>query len=86
MRPSASWMTTPYSRVSGTFLTVSVAIPPADLVALDQLAQVDVGERVSRDDHDRVVAEEVGDVANAAGGTEQLLLVAPGQRCRRSSS
>ena len=29
MRPSESWITTPYSRVSGTFFTVRVAIPPA---------------------------------------------------------
>ena len=29
MRPSESWITTPYSRVSCTFFTVSVAIPPA---------------------------------------------------------
>ena len=38
IRPSRSFRTTPYSRVSGTFLTASVAIPPA----LER-AQVGVG-------------------------------------------
>ena len=59
--------------------------PAGRLMARDELAQVDVGERVAGDDQERVVAEEVGDVAHAAGGAEQL---APrsGRRSRRRSS
>ena len=50
--------------------------PARAAVALHQRAQVDVGERVARDDHDRVVAEEVGHVAHTAGRAQQLLLEA----------
>jgi hypothetical protein len=42
----------------GNLLDGERADPAGALVALEQLAHVDVGERVSRDDHDRLVAEE----------------------------
>ena len=75
-------MTTPYSRVSGDPLDRERRDPVVRFVALAQRPQVDVGERVARDDQERVVlaaGEEVGDVANAAGGAEELLLLAVGE-------
>ncbi len=53
--------------------------PPRSAVARDERAQVDVGERVAGDDQEGIVAEELAAGAHAAGGTQQLLLVAIGQ-------
>ena len=53
MRPSASWMTTPYSRVSEHLLDGEGRDAPARAVALYQPADVQVGEGVARDDHHR---------------------------------
>ena len=75
-RPSRSCSTTPYSRVSGTFLTDSVAIPPACAVACRQRRQVDVRERVAGDHEEGLIAEEVAAGPHAAGGAQQLLLEA----------
>ena len=76
MRPSASCSTTPNSRVFSTRLTASVPIPPAALWRATKALEVDVGERVAGDDQERAVVEEVGAVAHAAGGAEQLRLLA----------
>ena len=43
-----------------------------------QRREVDVGERVAGDHQERV-AEELGDVADATSGAEQLVLVAVGE-------
>ena len=59
MRPSASWITTPYSRVSSTRFTVSVR-DSARLLWRSTSRQVDVGQGVAGDHQERVVAEEVG--------------------------
>src|SRR5262249_60027183 len=42
----------------------------------DEAVQDDVGERVTGDHDDRIVAEEVANVADTTGGAEELLLVA----------
>ena len=67
-------ITTPSWLGSSTRFSDSVAIPPVSLCAPER-AQVDVRERVTRDDQERLVPEELAHVAHAAGRTEQLLLV-----------
>ena len=52
--------------------------PVVGLVELAHRPQVDVGQRVAGDDQEGV-AEELGGVADAAGGAEQLLLLAVGE-------
>src|SRR5207245_4010755 len=47
-------------------------------VARGQRAEVDVRQRVAGDDQERLVAEELGALAHAAGRAEQLLLEAVG--------
>ena len=77
MRPSASCSTTPNSRVFVDPLDGERArSPPAALWRATNAREVDVGERVAGDDQERAVVEEVGAVAHAAGGAEQLGLLA----------
>ena len=64
--------------MSATCLTASVAIPPGLPVPGGERRQVDVRERVSGDHQERLVAEEVRARPHAAGGTQQLRLVAVG--------
>ena len=58
-------------------------------VGVGELRQVGVGERVAGEDEEDVVVaagEEVGDVADAARGPEQLLLAAVADRRRRAGA
>ena len=62
-----------------TRLTASVAIPPLASWAARKRREIDVGERVARHHEEGLRAEVVGDVANAARGAQQLVLVAVGE-------
>ena len=54
--------------------------PVVRLVGLAHCGEVDVGEGVARDDQEGVgLAEEVRSLADAAGGSQRLLLLAVGE-------
>ena len=78
MRPSAPVIATPNWLVSRDPLGRQRGDPVVGLVELAHRGEVDVGERVAGDDQEGV-AEEVGGVADAARGAEQLLLAAVGE-------
>ena len=74
IQPSSSMMTMPNSSGSGTRVRPIVTSAPLSLVELDQVGEVDVGERVAGDDEEGLVAQRVLGVLDAAGGAERRLL------------
>ena len=80
IRPSAPVTITPYSLVSVDPLHGRERRDPVVLgVRPGERPEVDVGECVGGDDHERLGAEEVAHVADTAGRAEQLLLLAVGE-------
>ena len=79
IRPSEPVITTPNSLTFGDPLDGQRGDAVVGLVGGTEGGQVDVGERVGGHHQEGLVAEELGDVADAARRAQQLVLVAVGE-------
>ncbi|GAA3501396.1 hypothetical protein GCM10019016_085030 [Streptomyces prasinosporus] len=69
----------PNSSGLGTRVRQTVTRAPLFLVEIDQLGEVEVGQRVAGDDEESIVLQCLLGVLDASGGTEWLLLVGIGE-------